>query len=131
MKKILIMDMEIGQAFYQSEIQKLRNDGYDIKNVKSIEGANNVLRQFTPDLIIMDTPFPPGEFTMEETQEGMNTGVVFYHKYIEPKNIPTIVWTFRYEIINLDWGTGVVDKIRKEFGYHLTKIINEYFEDKG
>ena len=91
MKKILIMDMEIGQAFYQSEIQKLRDDGYDIKNVKCIDAANNVLRQFTPDLIIMDTVFHPGEFSLEETYDGMNTGVVFYHKYIEPKKIPTII----------------------------------------
>lgn len=132
MKKILIIDMEIGQAFYQREIETLKESGlYKIGWVTELEKVAFVFTLFTPDLIIMDTPFPPGEFTMEETQEGMNTGVAFYHKYIEPKNIPTIIWTFRYEIINMDWGTGVIDKIRKEFGYHLTKIINEYFKDKG
>ena len=115
-KRILLIEDEKEMNFRL--INRLM-EVYDVELARSIDAAINVLelskeqgKEF--DLIILDIMMSPGlHYTPEKTDEGMETGWVFYKDKL--KNLPTkvVLWSRNRDILNKPWGANVVDKIIK------------------
>ena len=91
---LIIDDDKIPMQYYE---RALRRRHFAVESCSDVDAALRRLnnRAAPPDLIVLDVMMPPGEtFTMEETEEGVITGVLLY-KHIRERlpDIPIIVLT--------------------------------------
>ena len=115
-KRILLIEDEKEMNFRL--INRLM-EVYDVELARSIDAAINAVelskaqvKEF--DLIILDIMMSPGtHYTAEETDEGMETGWVFYNDKLKDTSINVVIWTRNRDILNKPWGANVVDKFIK------------------
>ncbi|MCK4762067.1 MAG: hypothetical protein KAW12_07700 [Candidatus Aminicenantes bacterium] len=116
MKRILLIEDEKEMNFRL--INRLK-EIYDVVHARSINAAINALelskqqgKEF--DLTILDIMMSPGShYTTEETNEGIETGWVFYKDKFENLNTPVVIWTRNRDIFVKPWGPNVVEKLIK------------------
>ena len=104
-KRILLIDDDIGanekesvpgaMAYMWYYAEALRDRGYELTPVNSIDRALEVLATQKFDLILLDVMMPPGNALAEaDTAKGMRTGVVFADRLAQSHpEIPVVVLT--------------------------------------
>ncbi len=89
------------------------------------------------DFIILDIMMPPeGLYELDQSEDGKATGILFYHDYIDIKDIPTIAFTAHDNDILLDSfyrnNSNVIGIIKKrailyhEFSKKIMEIISQH-----
>ena len=110
-KKILLIEDERNMNFRL--INKLK-ECYEVEIAISVPAAINLLdhkKDF--DLIILDIMMAPGPYDSDETDEGIETGWIFYEKVLKSLNIKVVIWTKNTDIFRKPWGPNVVEKVIK------------------
>jgi CheY-like chemotaxis protein len=111
MKKILLIEDEEEMNFRL--INKLKKE-YDVEPAMSIDAALNVLDSGIEfDLIILDIMMYPGCYDYEKTDEGTETGWIFYQDRLKNANVKVMIWTRNRNIFDKPWGPNVVEKLIK------------------
>jgi len=104
-KKLLLIDDDISAnqtvsvpgvgvyMWYYAE--ELRDTGYEVTEVNSVDRAIEILASQSFDLILLDLMMPPGKSLAEaDTATGMRTGVVFAERLAQSHpDIPVVILT--------------------------------------
>ena len=56
--KVLIVEDEA--LFARAVVRRLQKSGYECAHVESLQDARNIVRQFTPDVVLLDMRLPDG-----------------------------------------------------------------------
>ena len=91
---LIIDDDKMPMDYYERALLKRK---FIVERCLGTDEARKLLTEWHKplDLIVLDVMMPPGEtFTMDETEEGVITGV-FLHKFIRARfaNLPIIIFT--------------------------------------
>lgn len=110
--------MLVSQRVAENEnyVARLRRE-YEVDATAYIETA--LIKLTKPErysLIIIEISMPPHDlYSLEETSDGLKTGIVFYEKNVKHLNIPVILWSwddqFKDEISRFE---GLVVFVEKE-----------------
>ena len=94
MPTILLLenDEEVGRTYEAS----LVDAGYVVEWALNIPSAIGMLveERIEFGLALVDVMMPAeGQWTVDETDEGLQTGLLFFHGFLAPRRIPTIFYT--------------------------------------
>jgi len=130
MKQILLLSQCIMD--YKNFISYLQKE-YEVDGVGYMQTTLYKLKKPKKyGLIIVEVSMPPrGVYTLQETSDGMRTGIVFYERALKHLNIPVIFWSWgdelSGEIAKLD---GNVIFVKREIDYDHLRLAVEKFVGK-
>lgn len=127
MKQILLLSHNVTD--FKNFISYLQKE-YEVDGIGYMQTALYKLKKPKKyGLIIIEVSMPPrGVYTLEETSDGMRTGIVFYERELKHLNIPVIFWSWgdelSGEITKLD---GNVTFVKREMDYdHLLLAVKKF-----
>jgi PleD family two-component response regulator len=107
MKKILLIDENV--LDYKNDIDVLESE-YKVEAVGFIDTARYLLKRNKYDLIVLDIMMPTlGLFDshLEETADGLKTGLVYYEYELKQLDTPVLFWSwntdFKEESKEKEW----------------------------
>ncbi|MCX6581418.1 MAG: response regulator [Candidatus Aminicenantes bacterium] len=110
-KKILLIEDEQDMNFRL--INQLK-ECYDLEIAVSIDAAINLLKLGKDfELIFLDIMMPPGPYSSEVTNDGIETGWIFYERELRQRPTKVVIWTRNSDILNKPWGRNVVERLIK------------------
>ncbi len=114
-------------AYLEREMQQY---GHDVQFVSNVDDALDLFDNRRPeiDLIILDIMMPPGErFSSDETNEGLQTGVVFYKRIRNHlPDLPVLIFSNYYdEDLDNDLRQDVNCRFLQKADYLLDEFVAE------
>ena len=121
-KNILLIEDE-PESVYRTirELQEVHN----VSIATNISAAESLLRTNKFDFIVLDIMMPPGNYNLEETDGGIETGYIFYDRELRNIDSKIIVWTRNSRISEKDWDKNVVGIYYKSWESSQLKEIIE------
>ncbi len=119
---LLIEDEEIMNARLINKLKAF----HEVELAISIDAAINVLKMGKEfDLIILDIMMSMGPYDEKETDEGTETGCVFYDRELRNLNTKIVLWTRNKDMLNKPWGPNVAEVVLKSTDENqLVEMVN-------
>lgn len=131
MENIRILIIEDEADMMHRSIAELRNY-CKVEVAGSVSAAKYLLNEsgISFDLIFLDSIMPNYPYLLEETNGGLETGWVLYHKELRDRKIPVIVWTRHTAIFSNPWGENVLHKEKKDGtnDNQLVDLVKKYIK---
>lgn len=95
MKRIIVVSYRVRD--FKHFIDPL-NSRYEVFITPYVEGAENKLKLEKFNLVILEVSMPPSDkFTLEETEFGKTTGIVWYQKFLKNFDFPVLFWCWSFD----------------------------------